>query len=555
MSDKPLEHHEETAKGSEAVSSPAAKRFAFRLVFLLPLLGLLLAAIIGSHLLGIVQLPLPTGPDASMGLDRIPLVGSLLATKGGESGMTSAIAGKETGELVSSEGVLSKVGRSPVDPSRVLFAAFEKSVLPKGNAGAPSCPVPATPETKTEEAGVAKSGSAKPGRPIPDSRLASVPQVVTKKPPQDAASSEKKDSEPAPPPAAQDRTEPAGKPGSTEPDQPASVSEKPAEGVPTEGARVFEKKERSSSSAKPGATTEADTKSEKYQVPGSLAVNLKNYGGDRVKWALMVILDDSGTMAKTSKIWPPNKMDTAVKAVEKLPLLLTPGSRFAVRDFMCGKADTKEAKTSPCLTHMLSDWMDSPFKGLKENLAKANPSGSNNPCAAAAYSLKKDFGGGRDLSPRIVLITNGAHKCGYGEVLRALEEKGARGEIPVDVVSVGIGKKTRKNYAALAEKTKGEFLALEKPADLEAALSKYGKLLKSKQRKVIEVRGSDKTFKLANGEEITLAPGTYSIVVPEMSGISPSHRTIRDIKVKSGENKRLEISVKKGKPIIRAEKK
>ncbi|MEW6114888.1 MAG: hypothetical protein AB1664_22330, partial [Thermodesulfobacteriota bacterium] len=208
MSDKPLEHHEETAKGSEAVSSPAAKRFAFRLVFLLPLLGLLLAAIIGSHLLGIVQLPLPTGPDASMGLDRIPLVGSLLATKGGESGMTSAIAGKETGELVSSEGVLSKVGRSPVDPSRVLFAAFEKSVLPKGNAGAPSCPVPATPETKTEEAGVAKSGSAKPGRPIPDSRLASVPQVVTKKPPQDAASSEKKDSEPAPPPAAQERTEP-----------------------------------------------------------------------------------------------------------------------------------------------------------------------------------------------------------------------------------------------------------------------------------------------------------------------------------------------------------
>jgi hypothetical protein len=555
MSDKPLEHHEETAKGSEAVTSPAAKRSAFRLVFLLPLLGLLLAAIIGSHLLGIVQLPLPTGPDASMGLDRIPLVGSLLSSKGGDSRMTSAIAGKETGELVSSEGVLSKVGRSPVDPSRVLFAAFEKSVLPKGNAGAPSCPVPTTPETKTEEAGVAKLGAAKPVRPVPDSRLASVPQVVTKKPPQEASSAEKKDPEPTSPPAVQDRTEPAGKPSSTDSEQPASVAEKPAEGVPTEGARIFEKKDRSASSPKPGTAPETDTKAEKYQVPGSLMVNLKNFGGDRVRWALMVVLDDSGTMAKASKIWPPNKMDTALKAVEKLPALLTPGSRLAVRDFMCAKAGTKEAKTSPCLAHMLSDWMDSPFKGLKENLAKANPSGSNNPCAAAAYSLRKDFDGGRDLAPRIVVVTNGAHKCGYGEVLRTLDEKGARGEIPVDVVSLGIGKKTRKNYAALAEKTKGEFLALEKPADLEAALAKYGKVLKSKQRKVIEVRGSDKTFKLANGEEITLAPGTYSIVVPEMSGLSPSMRTIRDVKLKSGENKRLEVSVKKGKPIVRAEKK
>lgn len=556
MSDKPSEHREETANRSQTGAGSAARRTGLRLIILIPLLGVLPAAIIGSHYLGIVRLPVPSGPDPSSALSRIPLVGSLLSSKGGDSRMTSAIAGKETGDLVSSEAVLSKVGRSPVDPSRALFAAFEKSVLPKGNAAPPSCPAPTTLEKKSEEAGVAKSSSSQAALSAENSRLASVPQVVTKKPPQEVSSHEERASDPAPaPPAAQDRSEPTSEPTPTDPDQPAPIRERASAGVPTEGARIFEKKDRSASPPKSDAPPGADTKSEKYQLPGSLVINLKNFDGDRVKWALMVILDDSGVMGKASKLWAPNKMDVALKVVEKLPSHLTPGSRLAVRDFMCGKSDTKGGRGAQCLSHMLLDWVDSPFKSLKENLAKANPSGTTNPCAAAAYSLKKDFGGERDLAPRVVLITNGATKCGYGEVLRALDEKGARGEIPVDVVSIGIGKKTRQNYAALAEKTKGEFLALAKPSDLESALSKYARLLKSKQRKVIEVRGGDKTFKIANGEEITLAPGTYSIVVPEMSGLTASQRAIRDIKVKSGENKRLEISVKKGKPIIRAEKK
>ena len=98
---------------------------------------------------------------------------------------------------------------------------------------------------------------------------------------------------------------------------------------------------------------------------------------------LMVILDDSVVMARKTKPWTPSRSQAAESFVAKLTGYLTPGSRIAVRDFLCKQSNGgKKQKETTCLSHMLYEWADSPFPGLKEKLARVSAGGHNNPCAA-----------------------------------------------------------------------------------------------------------------------------------------------------------------------------
>ena len=69
------------------------------------------------------------------------------------------------------------------------------------------------------------------------------------------------------------------------------------------------------------------------------------------------------------------------------------------------------------------------------------------------------------------------------------------------------------------------------------------------------MKGEKSVFHTALEEEITLPPGSYSIILPVVAGLSPSKRMISNIKIKSGEARALEIQVKKGQPVVKAAKK
>jgi len=304
----------------------------------------------------------------------------------------------------------------------------------------------------------------------------------------------------------------------------------------------------------PEATDQA--RPEQFQLPGSLLVKVQNYSGTFAKWGLMVILDDSAAMARKSKSWEPNKMAAASALVRRLSEAVTPGSRMAVRDFLCTKSDSgKKGAAAPCMSHLLFDWADHPFKGLKEKLENINPGGQTNVCAAAAYALKKDLTGLKDLTPRILLVTSGSGKCTVKEVLHALDQRGGQDHATLDVIAFAMAKKREGTYSALAKKGHGLFLRVEKPADIDQALSRYAKALKTKVFDRIEVKGEKAVFHTAIEEELTLPPGSYTITLPPVAGLSPSKRTIPKIKVSSGEAKVLEIQVKKGQPVLRVGKK
>ncbi len=296
-------------------------------------------------------------------------------------------------------------------------------------------------------------------------------------------------------------------------------------------------------------------RTDQFQLPGSLTVKIHHYSGTVPKWGLMVILDDSASMGRKLRSWSPNRLHTAVSLVEKLSGSLDRGSKLGIRDFMCNKRDEKPpSRATGCLSHTLYEWAASPFTGLKEKLAQNSPGGKTNPCAAAAYALKKDFASLGGLSPRLLLITDGARRCAYKEVLRVIDKQAAKEKTSVDVLALGIHRKRQAGYSKLAHRTNGVFLRIDNPSEVEPTIAKYVKLLKKPVKETVEVRGGNAVLSAKPDEAITLVPGTYTIVLPAVAGINPSKRTIDTIQIHSGESTVLQVRVnKKGRPVAKIE--
>ncbi len=290
--------------------------------------------------------------------------------------------------------------------------------------------------------------------------------------------------------------------------------------------------------------------SEQFQVPGSLMVKIENYSGSITRWRLMIILDDSDLMAKESKPWGPNRFSSAVGFISKLSSQLTTGSKLAVRDFACVKPPDK-AKGAPCLSRMLVDWSDAPYAALKDKLQEAKPGGNVNPCAAAAYSMKKDFLTSDSLSPRLLLITAGGSKCDAKDVLKAAGAIGPAARTHVDVLAVGMNSRKKSAYTNLAKKTGGIFMQIDNPSDIENALKKYAKSLHVTTVDRIEVRGEKVVSSMNSGEDITLAPGVYTVVLPSIKGLAEFKRSVPNVRIKSAEATLMTVKLSKGKATVR----
>ena len=374
----------------------------------------------------------------------------------------SAFKPSSGGQLVSSQTLLKLVGRTPGERDRSLFSALEKG----SSAGKEEAPKkeaaadvqqrgPNSAAAQPQEAG---SGSDAPVGPPPATNLAVTPPG----PPPEKAGREEKTVVPVVGPAPEVPPGPERK--ATESSD-ADKSRAPLQRAP----RAVMGGEREPKVA----PEDPDNRPEKFQLPGSLTVNIPGYQGSLMRVGLLVILDNSREMGKKTKTWSPNRASFAIDMVSKIAKALPPGSRLTVRDFLCNKPpgnDPVPAKPCPC--RKLYEWSKAPFEGLKGRLDKISTVGANNPCAAAAFALKGDFSGVGDLVPRILVLTGGARKCVANEVLKSMKESGSKSHPAVDVVSIGNHKKTAKGYSVLASKTGGVFLRAEKPVDVNVAISR-----------------------------------------------------------------------------------
>ena len=462
-------------------------------------------------------------------------------------------------DLFSTGDVLKLAGRSPGDPGCTAFPSMEKAVVPEPGAtacpplspGAPPLQAPPAPEP-TEEG--AKQPPAVSARPVPAPKPVETPVISPREPAFLEPQAKRK---PASSPA--DERPEAVSTGPTATGRPSRgpgpSSTTPEDKTRKAGTPVASQPPTTPTSDRETVPADQDSGKQKpFQLPGSLRVTIHNYAGTSVKWGMMVILDDSRVMAAKSKAWNPSRSAAAAGFVEKLPGALTTGSKMAVRDFLCKKTGS-EKKAGPCLSHMLLDWSADPAKQLKEKLAALEPAGTTNPCAAVAYSAKKDLGEIGTLVPRMLMVTCGSAKCDHKSALAALQKTGFKEKIAVDVVALGMGTKRQRGYSELAKKTGGLFIRADNPADMDRALSRYEKILKKKTVEKVEVRGEKATFILDLNEEITVHPGTYTVILPTVAGVPASNRTISNVKIGSGEARVLDVRVRKGKLHVRAGKK
>ncbi len=471
--------------------------------------------------------------------------------RGSEQQVGPALSRVPPDNVFSSNNLFQDVGGSPVDPSKVLFPSLEKSPgAPEEKQGPQPAEhgVSSVPKAGAVAPPVA-GGVSQPPETGAGPKPVETPVIVTREP--SGPDAEKQGKEPK-----QDKGTLEQMPGA----ESSSWDTAPVPGRKKPGKAIAARPPKESPAAVPvqdkTQTSDAAEKREQFQLPGSLLVRIHNYSGAVTQWGLMVILDDSLVMGRKTKSWTPSRSQVAEGFVAKLAEHLTPGSKIAVRDFLCKQSDaSKKQKEAACLSHMLYEWAGSPFNGLKEKLATMNPGGHTNPCAAAAYSLKKDFGGAGTLKPRVLIVTAGTAKCAAKEVVKATEQHGAKDRTGVDVVGFGMGKKGEAAYSNLVKKSDGLLIKVDKPADVDSAIARYGKLLKTRTLEKIEVRGEKGVFNINPEEEITLPPGTYTVVLPVVAGLNPSKRTVPNVRITSEQTNVLDVRIKKGKPTIAAGKK
>lgn len=437
--------------------------------------------------------------------------------------------------LFSSSNLLKVVGQSPVDPAKVLFPSMERSLDPQAENKPKACPP--GPLGARLAGGPVAAGAKKNSGQIATAdgtgtKQADNPAIETKQPGVTTALA----------PQERQAAEPLLQPSKTETQQSAPP-------VPD----ATKKREPKLPDAPTGTVAKARdpeerTKSEQFQLPGSVKVKIQNYSGNPAKWGLMVIVDDSASMGRKTRVWGGGRLKSAEAVLGKLPDVVTPGSKVSVRDFQCKKTESDQKnKESSCLSRIVLDWAESPFAGLKEKLENLSAAGKTNPCAAALYSLRKDFSSQSGITPRVLIITDGAGKCSPADATKLAEQTIGKDRVHVDVMALGMGKKKNSGYTILAKKTDGMFFRLEGPGEVDQAVAKYAKALKTPKMEKVEIRGEKAVFSVTPEEEIALTPGTYSVVLPLVAGISAGKRTISQVKVGSGEAVVIDVKAKKGK--------
>jgi hypothetical protein len=464
-------------------------------------------------------------------------IGSDMRAPSSDSPKTEPSFGRNQSDNLFSSGKLLKgVGQSPVDPAKVLFPSMEKTLDPNGPTKTKSCPPGVSAGSFTASETQHSDDSEAPVLPSdrePTLKTGESPSVEARVPEPTVAVAEASDN--------------AGDP----PVKSGTILETTPQdkGGPTK-QKISPKKE-TVATAPPSAPEITDkSKAEQFQLPGSMTVKIHNYSGAVAKWGLMVILDDSAHMARKNRLWAGNRLKSAANLIEKIPEAMPPGSKLAVRDFQCSKPDKdRKKKPAPCLSRMLYDWSEAPFPGLSDKFADLSPGGVTNPCAAAAFSLKKDFEAitASKLSPRVLIVTDGSGKCLKGDAAAIVEQIFGKESARVDVLGLGMAKNKDFGYSGLAKKTNGVFYTMNNPGDTDQVLSRYGKALKTPIMEKITIRGEKSVFTAVPGEEVTLVPGEYSVELPVVAGIQSSKRTVQNVKISSGEAVVLEIKMKKGK--------
>lgn len=284
---------------------------------------------------------------------------------------------------------------------------------------------------------------------------------------------------------------------------------------------------------------------------GTLVVNIDDYKGAPVNWAIMIILDNSKSMTEEIRPGGPTRRELAITTIDSLAREIGPKSKMSLRAFTFDGIAKKKSEEIPLrLSRIVLGWTEKPSSEMPDLLNRITFKGNNNLCAATFRSLRTDFRATPELAPRIAMITDGRRDCSFGKVIQIIEKAKSRNNIILDVIAIDAPRSAQSTYSNLAADSGGVFLNLAPSADSEA-LSRYWAVLRTPRPEPLEAVTENAKYRIMPGEKCTLAPGSYTITVPEFAGLDSSNRAIKDVKITAGGDTVLNLAAKEGRLIVR----
>ena len=222
------------------------------------------------------------------------------------------------------------------------------------------------------------------------------------------------------------------------------------------------------------------------QGPGTLVVNIDDYKGAPINWAIMIILDNSKSMTEEVRPGGPTRREVAIATIESLAHEMGAKSKMSLRAFTFeGIAKNKSEQVPLRVSRIVLGWAEKPSSEMPDLLNRITFKRSNNLCATARRSVRTDFRAAPELAPRIAIVTDGRRDCSLGGVLQTIEKAKSKTKVKLDVIAIDMPRSAQAAYSKLAADGGGVFVNLAQPNDDEA-LSRYWAVLRTPRPEPLE---------------------------------------------------------------------
>ncbi len=283
---------------------------------------------------------------------------------------------------------------------------------------------------------------------------------------------------------------------------------------------------------------------------GDLIVNIENYKGSPVNWAIMAVLDNSKSMTEQAHLGGATRQEMAMAAIASLAREMPPGSKLGLRTFVLDVLAKSKSKEIPLrISRSVLNWTETPISILPDLMREITFKGHNNICAGVLRSLRTDFRSVPELKARIAIITDGRSDCSFGEIFKRIESE-KKHNLKLDVIALDMPRQAKAVYSKLAAESGGVFVSLIDPTETEV-FSEYLAALRETKPKHLQAVTESRKYDIMPGQQSRLAPGAYTMILPEIEGMEVSDRTINDIKVVVGRTTILNLSVTDGRIVVR----
>lgn len=257
--------------------------------------------------------------------------------------------------------------------------------------------------------------------------------------------------------------------------------------------------------------------------------------------AVEVLFDASGSMLATHPATGRRKINEAKEALRRFVRTAPEGLRLGLRVFGTSTPNTDPYKSEGCRD---TKQLIAVGQGTPEEVLRAVEGIRASGWTPLSYSMRQvleDFRGVNGTR-RLVVVTDGRERCQDfngepPEAVKALQDAGI--EVKVAFIGHDTPPAIRQALTDLAVVGSAEVLTLATPGELREILSETAEAITARGSATHQT--SQKTFPVSTASPARVPPGTYSLEIPPIEGVTTTTTRLSDLPVQEDKATRLDV--------------